>query len=253
MVLKRAVVGEFHGRVQGSRYSDIIFARNRAARTRVSERAARRADARLPPHADPAGPARSRRVGAACAAGTFPGRSLLIGVVVKVVTWTIEAAGRHAASPSLDAVDMVGSLALIFGGGYGLRAASRSGRGGGCCGACAASSSCPTSSSGSCPCLLIVTFFLLAGLLLFFNVARYLVQIAPAHAQPSRRGSWRRRRCSKLQRARRPAAVRETLERRQASVEARYPFLSLALVPVGGADVPGRARARRARAAARCP
>jgi hypothetical protein len=50
---------------------------------------------------------------------TFPGRALLIGLVIKALTWTLQAVGV-VLPPALEAIDMVGSLALLFACAYGL-------------------------------------------------------------------------------------------------------------------------------------
>src|SRR5690242_4327821 len=49
---------------------------------------------------------------------TFPGRALVLGAVIKAITWPL---GAVVALPSaLEAIDMVGSLALLFAAAYGL-------------------------------------------------------------------------------------------------------------------------------------
>jgi HAMP domain-containing protein len=85
---------------------------------------------------------------------------------------------------------------------------------------------------GFVPGLLIVLFFLLSGLLLFFNVSAYLVQARLANLADQAR-FLAQSTMLELQRSTTADAVRETLERRQASTEARYPFVSTAVVPVG--------------------
>ncbi|MDP1570229.1 MAG: PP2C family protein-serine/threonine phosphatase [Vicinamibacterales bacterium] len=84
---------------------------------------------------------------------------------------------------------------------------------------------------GFVPSLLIILFFLLSGLLLFFNVSAYLVQSRVANLTDQARflaGAT----MVELQRSTTAEAVRETLERRQASTEPRYPFVSATVVPV---------------------
>ncbi|HUU32798.1 MAG TPA: SpoIIE family protein phosphatase, partial [Vicinamibacterales bacterium] len=141
----------------------------------------------------------------------------------------------------LDAVDAAGTLALIFGGGYlvtrGLvwmrrRLLWRVRR----------KLILSYIFVGLVPSLLIVVFFLLAGLLLFRNVASYLVQTRlDAHAEQAR--FLAQTALLDLQRATTAAAVRDTLDRQQASGEARYPFLSIALVPVRDVTCPPALRA----------
>jgi hypothetical protein len=119
-----------------------------------------------------AGPAPSRtEVWRRWLLGTFPGRSLLIGLVVKTITWTIEAVGGTL-PPLLGALDMVGSLALIFAVAYGLtrlafwarrRLLWRVRR----------KLILSYVFVGVVPVMLVIAFFLLAGLLLFFNVSSY--------------------------------------------------------------------------------
>jgi sigma-B regulation protein RsbU (phosphoserine phosphatase) len=84
---------------------------------------------------------------------------------------------------------------------------------------------------GLVPGLLIVIFFLLAGLLLFFNVSSYLAQSRMRSLADQARFLAQSTQIE-LQRSSTAAAVQETLERRQASAEARYPFISMSIVPV---------------------
>ena len=49
---------------------------------------------------------------------TFPGRALILGVVIKAVTWPLRFA--ITLPTTIDAIDMVGSLALLFAAAYGL-------------------------------------------------------------------------------------------------------------------------------------
>ena len=83
---------------------------------------------------------------------------------------------------------------------------------------------------GLVPSLLIVAFFLLAGLLLFRNMASYLVQTR-INAQAEQARFLAQTVLLDVQRAPTAEAVRDTLERQQASGSTRYPFLSIALVP----------------------
>ncbi len=163
--------------------------------------------------------------------GTFPGRSLLIGVVVKAFTWTIEAAGGTL-PPVLEAVDMVGSLALIFACAYGLtrlafwarrRLLWRVRR----------KLILSYVFVGVVPVLLVITFFLLAGLLLFFNVSSYLVK-SRIRSLIDQAQFLAQTTAVELQRSPTAGAALETLERRQSSSAVRYPFVSVAVVPVSG-------------------
>jgi nitrogen fixation/metabolism regulation signal transduction histidine kinase len=104
---------------------------------------------------------------------TFPGRALVLGAAIKAVTWPLGAAVVLPAA--LDAIDMVGSLALLFTGAYGLtrlavwakrRLLWRVRR----------KLILSYVFVGVVPALLVITFFLLAGLILAFNISSYLVQ-----------------------------------------------------------------------------
>ena len=99
---------------------------------------------------------------------------------------------------------------------------------------------------GVVPVLLVITFFLLAGLLLFFNVSSYLVK-SRLRALTDQAQFLAQTTVAELQPAPTSAAFVETLERRLAAIETRYPFVSLAIVPVGGLTCPVEpARAARA-------
>jgi phosphoserine phosphatase RsbU/P len=191
------------------------------------------------------GPAPSRaRVWRQWLLGTFAGRSLLIGLVIKWVTGLIRlvAGGRP---PIVDAIDMVGSLALIFAIAYGLtrfafwakrRLLWRVRR----------KLILSYVFVGVVPVLLVITFFLLAGLLLFFNVSSYLVK-SRLRSLTDQAQFLAQTTVAELQPSPTPAAFTETLERRLAGIETRYPFVSLAIVPVGGLSCPVEpARAARA-------
>ena len=80
---------------------------------------------------------------------------------------------------------------------------------------------------GVVPALLVITFFLLAGLILAFNVSSYLVQSRVRNLTDQARFLAQTVQLE-VQRTANAAAVAETLERRQSSIETRYPFLSVA-------------------------
>jgi phosphoserine phosphatase RsbU/P len=84
---------------------------------------------------------------------------------------------------------------------------------------------------GFVPGLLIILFFLLSGLLLFFNVSAYLVQSRVGNLADQAR-FLAQSTMLELQRSTTAAAVLETLERRQAGIESRYPYISTTVVPV---------------------
>ena len=167
--------------------------------------------------------------------GSFPGRALLIGVAIKTVATVI---GWIAPSTwaVLDAVDAVGSLALLFAGGYVIargviwakrRLLWRVRR----------KLILSYIFVGLVPGLLIIAFFLIAGVILFFNVSTYLLQsrvrtlldqarfmaesvaLQAAHGDP-------------------PEALRRTLMQRQSAAARRFPFTSFAIVPVEGLKCP---------------
>lgn len=163
------------------------------------------------------------------------GRVLLLGLAIKTV-----AAALGALLPSawtvLDLVDAVGSLILVVLAGYGLarlviwakrhllwrvrRKLILS-----------------YVFVGLVPGLLIITFFLVAGLLLFFNVSTYLLQsrvstlvdqarfvaesvvLEAEHDDP-------------------PEVLRRRLRERQTTTAARFPFTSMAIVPIDQLDCP---------------
>ena len=159
---------------------------------------------------------------------TFPGRALVLGLVIKAITWPL---GLLVTLPSaMEAIDMVGSLALLFAAAYGLtrfavwskrRLLWRVRR----------KLILSYVFVGVVPALLVITFFLLAGLILAFNVSSYLVQSRIRNLTDQARFLAQTVQLEE-QRANTPEAIAEILERRQASAETRYPFLSLAVVPV---------------------
>ncbi len=159
---------------------------------------------------------------------TFPGRALVLGGVIKAITWPL---GAVIVLPNaLEAIDMVGSLALLFAAAYGLtrfavwskrRLLWRVRR----------KLILSYVFVGVVPALLVITFFLLAGLILAFNVSSYLVQSRVRNLTDQARFLAQTVQIE-LQRAATPEAVAEILERRVSSMESRYPFLSLSVVPV---------------------
>ena len=90
---------------------------------------------------------------------------------------------------------------------------------------------------GLVPSLLILAVFVLAGLLLVRNVAGYMVRTR-LDAQTEQARFLAQTVLLDVQRAATGEAVRDTLERQQASASARYPHLSIALVPVQGVSCP---------------
>ena len=167
--------------------------------------------------------------------GSFPGRVLLVGLAIK-----LQAAIVGFLFPSawsfLDAVDAIGSLAVLFVAGYLLAK-----------GAIWAKRRLLWRVRrklilsyvfvGLVPGLLIISFFLIAGFLLFFKVSSYLLQsrvrtlidqarfTAESAVLEAEHGD--------------PVDVlRERLQQRQIIAAERYPFTSYAIVPVEGLECP---------------
>ncbi len=166
---------------------------------------------------------------------SIPGRAALIGIAIKVVAAMIGLIAP-ATWTTLEAVDAVGSLALIFAGGYSIargviwakrRLLWRVRR----------KLILSYIFVGLVPGLLIISFFLIAGLILFFNVSTYLLQsrvrsvidqagflsqsvaLEAAHGDPT-------------------ATLRRTLMQRQRAAAERYPFTSIAIVPAEALTCP---------------
>jgi phosphoserine phosphatase RsbU/P len=171
---------------------------------------------------------------------SMPGRALLLGLAIKVVSSVI---GTIVPSTwaVLDSVDAVGSLILLFVGGYGIarfvvwakrRLLWRVRR----------KLMLSYFFVGLVPGLLIICFFLLAGLLLFFNVSSYLLQsrvrtvidqanfIAQSVVLEAEHGDS-------------ADVLRRRLEGRQRTAAERFPFTSIAIVPVQNLDCPAVADA----------
>jgi sigma-B regulation protein RsbU (phosphoserine phosphatase) len=169
---------------------------------------------------------------------TFPGRVLVVGAVIKIVT-AIAAVVLPPSMRVLDVVDSVGSLALIFVAVYGATRAAfwakrrllwRVRR----------KLILSYVFVGLVPGLLIVAFFLLAALMMFFNVSSYLVQSRVRTLADQGRFLAQ---TVVLEAERASPALAERLELRQRQASERYPFTSIAIVPLDGvtcADVPDR-------------
>ena len=159
---------------------------------------------------------------------TFPGRALMLGVIIKAITYPLKAVSTLPSA--LEAIDMVGSLALLFAAAYGLtrlavwakrRLLWRVRR----------KLILSYVFVGVVPALLVITFFLLAGLILAFNVSSYLVQSRIRNLTDQARFLAETVQLE-VQRTTTADALSETLERRESSMATRYPFLSMAVVPV---------------------
>ena len=159
---------------------------------------------------------------------TFPGRALVLGAAIKAITWPINL--LSAPPPAIEAIDMVGSLALLFTAAYGLtRFAVWAKRG--LLWRVRRKLILSYIFVGVVPALLVITFFLLSGLILAFNVSSFLVQSRLRNLTDQARFLAQTVQLE-VQRATTSEALAETLERRQSSGETRYPFLSIVVVPV---------------------
>ena len=159
--------------------------------------------------------------------GTFAGRALLLGTLIKIVTLTIGTAGVPLTG-TLAIIDTAGGVSLFVGAsilGYRLfviakrRLLWRVRR----------KLILSYVFVGFVPALLIISFFLLAGLLLFFNMGSYLmrsrIQAVVDQAQFMAENT-----VLELERAATDADFKDTIARRQAGAVGRYPNISYAIV-----------------------
>lgn len=162
---------------------------------------------------------------------TLPGRVLVGGVALKLVTRLIGVIVPSAWTV-LDAVDGVGSLALIFAAAYLLtkgvirvkrRLLWRVRR----------KLILSYIFVGLVPGLLIISFFLIAGFLLFFNVSSYLLQ-SRVRTLVDQARFMAESAVLEAEHGDAPDVLRRRLEQRQAMSFARFPGMSLAIVPVRG-------------------
>ena len=159
---------------------------------------------------------------------TFPGRALVLGLVIKAITWPLSFVSPLP--PALDAINMVGSLALLFALAYGLtRFAVWAKRG--LLWRVRRKLILSYVFVGVVPAGLVIIFFLLAGLILAFNVSSYLVQSRIRNLTDQARFLAQTVQLE-VQRSATPEALAEALERRQSTTAMRYPFVSIAVVPV---------------------
>ncbi len=159
--------------------------------------------------------------------GTLPGRAVVLGVAIKLL---LAAVSRVApVSGALGALDAAASVALLIGIGalaWRLFVAARRR----VLWRVRRKLTLSYIFIGFVPALLIIVFFLLCGLLLFFNISSYLVQnrirVLSEQAQFVAQTT-----ALDVQRSATPAAVADTLARREAALLSGYPGASLALVP----------------------
>jgi serine phosphatase RsbU (regulator of sigma subunit) len=159
--------------------------------------------------------------------GTLPGRILLAGIAIKIVTF-IAASVAPASMRALDVVDALGGLALIFVACYGAargvmwakrRMLWRVRR----------KLILSYVFVGLVPGLLIVAFFLLAGLMLFFNVSSYLVRSRVSGLVDQTQFLAQ---TVVLETEREAPGLAQRLSDRQRVAAERFPFTSFAIVPV---------------------
>jgi sigma-B regulation protein RsbU (phosphoserine phosphatase) len=161
---------------------------------------------------------------------SLAGRLLIVGAAVKLLAFGFAAAGLGAAR-GIQGLSTLGGIALLVGTGILLYRLGRSAR-----------------KQvlwrvrrkliisylfiGVVPAILIVTFFVLSGLLLFANLSSYLIrsslgEVATDATHLARLAT------IEIESSAGELAAREVLERRVALTRARYPGISVAILPVG--------------------
>ena len=160
--------------------------------------------------------------------GTFVGRAVIVGALIKLVAFVITAAAGH--STPVDRFDSLGDIALVVAAvvlGYRAyidakrRLLWRVRR----------KLIVSYVFVGLVPVLLIISFFLVAGVLLFFNVSAYVLQNKFASLVDETR-FFAESAALELQQIRTVDEVRTTLTRRQGAAATRYPLSSYAIVPM---------------------
>jgi sigma-B regulation protein RsbU (phosphoserine phosphatase) len=161
---------------------------------------------------------------------TFAGRALLFGSALKILVLLF---GQLASTNVwVQALDRIGGLAILIGGGYFLyRLAALAQRR--LLWRVRRKLILSYIFIGVVPAFLIVAFFLLGGLLLFFNVASYLVQ-SRLHSLTEQTDFQARTAVVEIERLPRPGDAAAVLDRKQINLATRFPGASLALVPVSG-------------------
>jgi serine phosphatase RsbU (regulator of sigma subunit) len=158
--------------------------------------------------------------------GTFAGRALIIGIVIKSATLALAATGAPLTG-ALGVIDTIGGISLFVGASvlaYRLFVAAkrrllwRVRR----------KLTLSYIFIGFVPALLIISFFLLSGLLLFLNIGSYMVRTRVA-ALADQAQFLAQSAEQEMQGA--PGAAGEILARRHGAAAARYPFVSYAIVP----------------------
>ena len=162
---------------------------------------------------------------------SLPGRVLLVGLTIKLLT-AVAAIIAPASWAFLDVVDAIGSLALIFVAGYVVtkgavwarrRLLWRVRR----------KLILSYVFVGLVPGLLIIAFFLIAGLVLFFNVSSFLVQ-SRVRTVADQAQFMAHSAVLEAEHGDAFDVLRRRLEQRLAIAAERFPFASVAVVPVKG-------------------
>jgi phosphoserine phosphatase RsbU/P len=160
--------------------------------------------------------------------GTFVGRAVIVGVLIKLVAFVITMAAGH--STPVDRFDSLGDIALVIAAvvlGYRVyidakrRLLWRVRR----------KLIVSYVFVGLIPVLLIISFFLVAGVLLFFNVSAYVLQNKFASLVDETR-FFAESAALELQQSHTVDEVRTALARRQGAAATRYALSSYAVVPM---------------------
>jgi phosphoserine phosphatase RsbU/P len=159
--------------------------------------------------------------------GTFVGRAVIAGALIKLVAFVITAVAGH--STAVDRFDSLGDIALVVAAvvlGYRVyidakrRLLWRVRR----------KLIVSYIFVGLVPALLIVSFFLVAGVLLFFNISAFVLQNRFA-SLVDETGFFAESAALELRHAHTPDEIRVALARRQGAAATRYALASYALVP----------------------
>jgi len=160
--------------------------------------------------------------------GTFVGRAVIVGLLIKLVALVITIAAGH--STPIDRFDSLGDIALVVAAvvlGYRVyidakrRLLWRVRR----------KLIISYVFVGLVPVLLIISFFLVAGVLLFFNISAYVLQNKFASLVDETR-FFAESAALELRQVHTADEVRTALTRRQGAAAARYPLSSYAIVPM---------------------
>ncbi len=182
-----------------------------------------------PPALRPDGPFPRRRV-LRWLSGTFTGRALVLGTLLKLLALVFQFVGVAAVA---GAIDTAGTVSLIAGAAaVAFRLFNEAKRS--LLWRVRRKLTLSYIFIGFVPALLIISFFLIAGLLLFFNVSSYMMQ-SRVSAFVDQVQFLARAAALDLLRAQDPAELAAILTRRQTAAMADYPDVSFAVVP---ADTP---------------